>query len=111
MTRSRKLAIDQYKMRLPERGVYALRCVASGRVWVGASPNLGAARNSTWFLLRNGDHRDRGLQAEWRTHGEDGFQFDVLEMLDADLAQVLVPDVLKEKRRDWARRLDAGVLL
>ena len=88
-----------------------MRCSASGRVWVGASPNLHAARNSTWFLLRHGDHRDAALQADWRTLGEHAFFFDVLETLAADVAPVLVPELLKEKRRDWAARLGAGVLL
>jgi len=111
MNRSRELALEQYKSQPPDRGAYAVRCLASGRVWVGATSSLRAARNGTWFLLRHGDHRDASLQADWRTFGEDAFAFEVLETLDADVAPVLVPDLLKEKRRDWASQLSAGVLL
>jgi len=110
-TRSRKEALADYKRQAPSQGVYAVRCTASERVWVGASPNLHAARNREWFLLRHGDHRDRPLQDAWREFGEDAFAFEVLDTLDEDVAPVLAPEVLKEKRREWAARLGAALLL
>jgi hypothetical protein len=45
---SRKDAIKEYKARAPNRGVFAIRCLASGGAWVGASLNLDASRNRAW---------------------------------------------------------------
>jgi hypothetical protein len=108
---TRKEAIDEYKARKPHRGIFAVRCEASGRVWVGAAPNLEAAKNGAWFTLRIGSHRDAALQAEWRAHGEDAFRFEVLEELDDDVPAMLLRDVLKEKKASWAQRTGGGVLL
>ena len=108
---SRKDAVREYKERTPRRGVYAIRCQATSRVWVGASTNLGAARNRAWFTLRHGLHQEAALQAEWRTHGEAAFQYDVLDTLEDDVTPMAIPDLLKEKTRDWAARLGAPTLL
>jgi hypothetical protein len=107
----RKAAIDQYKNRKPHRGVFAVRCVATGHVWVGASPNLEAARNGAWFTLRAGSHRDAALQAEWREHGEEAFRYEILEELDEDVLPMTVPDLLKQKKHDWASTEGARILL
>jgi hypothetical protein len=108
---SRKDAIREYKERAPNRGAYVIRCAVSDRVWAGASTNLDAARNRAWFTLRLGQHGDRALQAEWNTHGEATFQYDVLETLEDDVSPMAMSDLLKEKMRDWATRLDAPMLL
>lgn len=108
---SRKDAIARYKQRELARGVFSVRCVPTGRVWVGASPNLEAARNSTWFMLRSDSHRARDLQEDWNAHGEGAFRFDVLETLEPDLLPMAVADALKAKKRQWAERLSAPALL
>ena len=64
------LALQEYKTRTAARGAFAVRCVTTGKVGVGASPNLDAARNRIWFMLRTGHHRDHVLQAEWSSYGE-----------------------------------------
>lgn len=107
----RKRLTDDYRNRKTRRGIFAVRCTPTGRTWVGASPDLDAARNSTWFSLRTGAHRDAPLQAEWRTHGEEAFRYDVLEELEDDVSPLLVRDLLKSKKAEWAAREQAGVLL
>lgn len=106
----RKRAASDYKQRKPRRGVFAVRCLATGRAWVGSSQDLGAAHNATWFMLRVGSLREASLQAEWRAHGEAQFRFEVLEELDEDVAPVLLADVLKRKKTEWAQRESATVL-
>ena len=108
---SRKAAIRDFKLRPPNRGVFAVRCTASGHVWVGASPNLDAARNATVAALRMGSHRERAIQDAWNAHGEAAFQFEILETLDPDLVAMSVGDTLKAKKREWAERLSAPALL
>ncbi len=108
---SRKAAIRNYKLKAPNRGVFVVRCRPSGRAWVGASPNLDAARNLTLATLRMGSHRERTMQDDWNTHGETAFQFEVLETLDPDILAMSVADALKTKKHEWAEQLSAPELL
>jgi hypothetical protein len=107
MSVDRKAAIRQFKQRVPSRGVYALRCVASNQVWVGTAPDLEAKRNSVAFQLRNALHRDPALKAASTTHGEAAFQFEILETLEADTPALLIRDLLTKKSKDWQARLGA----
>jgi hypothetical protein len=104
---ARKEAIQKFKERKPTIGVFAVRCTATGRVWVDAFRNLEAAKNGAWFALRNGGHRDKSLQEEWNAQGEGAFQFEILEKLDEDVHPMGVADLLKEKRNHWIAQLGA----
>jgi hypothetical protein len=106
----RREVIKEYKTRKALRGVFAVRCTSTGRVWVDSSPNLEAARNGLWFFLRHGNHDNPALQAEWNTHGEPAFQYEILEKLDDDVSLLAVNDLLKEKKRHWAAQLGAQTL-
>ena len=107
---TRKEAIREYKERKTLRGIFALRCTPTGRVWVGASPNLDAAKNGYWFGLRMGNHLDRTLQAEWTAQGEQSFTYEILEVLDHDVHPLELKDLLKSKQAEWVLKLSAGKL-
>ena len=111
MPRSRKQALQEYKSRTPTRGAFAVRSLSTRRVWVGASPNLDAARNRIWFMLRSGGHRDRALQAEWNSYGEATFLFEVLETLDPDVPPIALSDLLKGRKSHRGERIGASTLL
>ena len=107
----KKEAISKFKERKPLLGIYAVRCTASGRAWVGSSRNLDATGNDIWFDLRHGSHRDQPLQHEWNVHGESAFHYEVLETLDEDVIAMAVSDLLSEKKKRWMVQLDARALL
>ena len=107
---SRKEAINAFKARTVERGIFVVRCTATAQAWVDLSPNLGAARNGNWFALRIGSHRSTSAQAAWTAHGEDTFVFEVLETLSEDESPIVATDLLKTKKREWAARLGAEYL-
>src|SRR5208283_1629149 len=108
---SRKETIRKFKERKSLLGVYAVRCTATGRVWVGASRNLDATKNGCWFCLRSGSHQDKSLQAEWCAQGESAFQYEILSALDEDVHPLGVDDMLKEQKKSWIARLGAQPLL
>jgi hypothetical protein len=108
---ARKRAAAAYKNRKSHRGVFAVRCTVTGHAWVGASPNLDAARNGLWFMLGLGSARDTELLTEWRAHGENAFTFEVLEELDDDLQPMLVNGRLQAMKREWAAHEQARPLL
>jgi hypothetical protein len=106
----RKEAIKQFKERKPLLGAFAVRCTATGSIWVGSSRNLYAAKNGAWFCLRHGDHPDKSLQQEWNAHGESAFEYEILEKLEDDLLPLEVGDLLKKKRSYWLAQLGARAL-
>jgi len=111
MTSSRKAAIQAYKERKIPRGVFAMRCHATGNVWVDSAMDLGAAENRTWSSLRHGDvHIDESIAAEFQTHGREAFTFEILEKLDEDVVPMALRDLLKERRLHWLAQLGARKL-
>ncbi|HEU0119639.1 MAG TPA: GIY-YIG nuclease family protein [Bryobacteraceae bacterium] len=107
----KRAAVREWKERKPAYGIYAVRCSATGEVWVGATRDLHAAPNGLFFTLRTGVHRELRLQQEWTRHGEPAFAFEVLETLKEDTAQLLIAGLLKERKLHWAAQLSAGLLL
>jgi hypothetical protein len=106
----RKQVAREYQARKSPRGIFALRCASSGEVWIGSSMDLRAAKNALWFFLGSAQHQDATLQAQWNAHGEQAFQFEVVEEIDADVSALSAADVLKERRIHWTAQLDARTL-
>ena len=106
---SRRQAVRDYKERRSVAGVYAVRCAASGEVWVAGSRNIDAQQNSLWFGLKTGGHPNRAMQAAWAAHGPDGFGFEVLERLEAgELTPLGLADLVKARERHWLAALGAA---
>ena len=109
---SRREAVREFKERKAQRGVFALRCAASGQVWVAASRNLDQQPNSIWFGLRAGAYQNREVQAAWRAHGEAAFAFEVLEAFDdEDLSPIGRADLAKARAQHWREALGAAKLV
>jgi hypothetical protein len=108
---SRKESIRKFKEQKPLLGAYAVRCTATGHVWVGISRNLEATKNGCWFCLRNGLHQEKQLQAEWNAQGESAFEYEILDGLDQDVHPLEIVDLLKEQKKSWVARLGAQPLL
>lgn len=65
----------------PAGGVYAIRCRANGRVYIGSTWFFNARWASHLSTLRHGVHKNRWLQRDWRCFGGDAFSFEVLVRL------------------------------
>ena len=50
------------------------------------------------------------MQAEWNTHGEAAFRYEVLEKLEDDLAPMTWRELLKDKKKEWLVKLGARQL-
>ncbi len=108
----RKALLREYKERKVEAGIYAVRCVANGQAWVGATPDLSTRQNGVWFSLRLGSHRDRSLQAAWNANGADAFVFEAVEAVDVEGLDRFGRDSrLKERRQHWIAALNATGLM
>jgi hypothetical protein len=106
----RKAAITAYKERKNVAGIYAVRCAASGQVWVGQTPNLDTIQNRIWFALRLGSNSNRDLQRAWSAHGGDNFAFESLERLKDEESPYVRDALLKERALHWRSMLNASII-
>lgn len=106
----RKAAIAAYKERKVPAGIYRVRCLASGQVWVGQAPNLDKIENRIWFTLRQGTHRHRGLQEAWLLHGAENFVLEPVEQLDEETDPYLRDRILKSRLAHWSAELGAAAI-
>lgn len=105
---ARKAAATAYKEKKVFHGIYAVRCLPTGQIWVGAAPDLDTIRNRVWFTLRLGDNPHRNLQDAWKIHGADSFTFEVIEQIDeSDLAYIRQAS-LKQRLAFWSAKLGAA---
>jgi hypothetical protein len=94
------------------QGVFAVRCAATGEVWVAASRNLDTQQNGVWFMLRNGGHPNKAVQGAWDAHGEAAFSYEILETIaDENLTPLGLADALKTRDRHWREALGARALV
>ena len=91
-------------------GVLAVRCEASGEIWVGLSPTLDKIRNRLWFMLRQNGSPHRSMQQAWNRHGVDAFAFEVLEEMPADVSPLARDRLLAERTEHWRGELGAEAI-
>jgi group I intron endonuclease len=63
-------------------GVYAIRNLVSGRIYVGSSANIKHRWMTHRHQLNNGTHHSRLLQRSWEKHGAMAFSFEIIEIVE-----------------------------
>lgn len=67
-------------VKLPQTsGIYTIRNIQNGKLWVGQSTNIRQRRRSHWNELRAGIDSPH-LQAAWNKFGDDYFEFSTVEL-------------------------------
>ncbi|MFO1235736.1 MAG: GIY-YIG nuclease family protein [Alphaproteobacteria bacterium] len=108
---TRKALTRAYKEVKPEAGIYAVRCAATGAVFVGPSRNIARQQTSLWFSLRSGSFPNPALQNLWRAEGEAAFAFEPLEVFPPEeLTPYLLEAKLKERLKHWRAALAAATV-
>lgn len=80
----KKEAITKYKNTVQPMGIFQIRNVSNGKILVESSKNLNGSKNSSFFQLKMGSHRNTSLQKEYSELGEDNFTFEILDSLSPD---------------------------
>jgi len=106
---AKRQAIADYKKRKLSMGVYAVRCRASGEVWVGQTRNLDTLQNRFWFALQLGSHHNRSLQTAFTQHGREAFSFERLQQLPEEMT-AYPESILADLVEDWRDELKAQAL-
>lgn len=82
MNDHKKELIRNYKNRPLDAGVFQIRNVQNGKIFVRSHMNLHSALNRFPFELKMGIMRVPQLQADYNASGPENFSFEVLERLD-----------------------------
>jgi hypothetical protein len=110
MTIDRKAAVTAWKERKSVPGIYAIRCVPTGEVWMGQAADLATVQNRHWFALRMGSHTNRALQAAWTQHGAEALVFDVVERLAEEEDATVQASRLRNALRRWRDETGAAAV-
>ena len=103
----KKAAIAAFKKQQSSAGIFAVRCTASGEVWVGKAQNLDTIQNRVWFSLRHGSSPHRELREAWNSHGADQITFQVLERIEHEELSYVRNALLNERASHWQTVLNA----
>jgi hypothetical protein len=71
-----------YKQKLTPMGVYQIRNLVNGKVFLGSSKNLPGKINGQRFQLEAGSHMNKELQRDFDRYGKKEFAFEVLDYLE-----------------------------
>jgi len=98
-----------YKLAFPSMGVYAIRNLASGRMYLDQSSNLHGALNRHRLELKFGTHRNPALQQDWREFGEAQFSFEiVVQIKESTDPSFDYAAELGRRLADWRARVPVG---
>lgn len=101
----RKELVQQYKELKTEAGVYCIRHKINGKLYIASTPNL-ASLNGRRFELQMGVFKNKQLQQEWSTEGEDAFDVEVLEVLKKNDSPFFnMKEELGKLEQSWLERL------
>lgn len=92
-------------------GIYCINNIENNKKYIGQSKNI----NDRWRRhvgeLNNGNHYNDYLQKSWNKHGEDKFEFHVLEYCDEtelDVREVYYIELYNTTNRDLGYNLKSG---
>jgi len=83
VTDKKQIKFD-YKQSVKPMGIFQIRNLVNGKLFIGGTFNLDVAYNKHKFQLNLGSHKNKDLQKEWREHGQENFIYEILEVLEQD---------------------------
>ncbi|MBK6937070.1 MAG: GIY-YIG nuclease family protein [Chitinophagaceae bacterium] len=81
--KSKKEIVSEYKTRKLNAGLFQIKNLSTGKVFIKQSPDLERAYNSDRFQLKAGMHSNAALQQDWNILGETAFEFSILDEYNA----------------------------
>ena len=69
---------NEYKLLKFRMGVFQIRNLDNGKLYVDKATNLDSIFNRHRMQLNHGNHPNEALQADWKALGEDHFKYEVL---------------------------------
>jgi len=91
-------------------GIYAILNTMNGKVYVGSAVDIKARWMRHVHRLRLGMHTNPILQAAWNKHGEDAFEFEVLEEVPDRIWLFIREQLWLNDVRPWERSEGYNIL-
>jgi len=82
MLKTRKELKEEYKQMKFPKGVFQIRNLKNGKVFISSSSDLNSSWNSQKFKLNAGMHPNSFLQQDWKEMREENFVYEVLEIIE-----------------------------
>jgi group I intron endonuclease len=96
----------EYRERKKPAGVFQIKNIKNGKVFLGSSLNLEGPLNRHKFELKMGSHRCKELQKDWNAMGPDAFVFEILEEVKVrDVPHFDISDELTLLEQIWIEAL------
>ena len=106
MEASKKELKSKYKSAGTPAGVFQIRNLVNGKVFLGIAQNLPGILNSNRFQLTAGNHPNASLQAEWIRFGPTAFAFETLDEISPNEdGRVDIRIELSELQQLWLEKL------
>lgn len=84
--------LTNYNGHSAKSGIYQIRNLNNGRVYVGSAKLFSARQYKHVTTLRKGTHHNKFLQNDFNKCGEDSFIFEVLELVEGEQPQRLLAE-------------------
>jgi len=96
----------QYKQNVLPMGIFQVKNLKSGKVFIGSGLNLQGKINSCKFQLALGTHMNKALQEDFDETGINNFSFEIIEYLkpEEDIKKDYADD-LKMLKEMWVEKL------
>jgi group I intron endonuclease len=85
---------------MTDKGIYQIRCSATGRIYIGASTNVLRRWEIHRRDLRCGRHSATLMQDDWDAHGADSFAVTLLERVEGEHDHRF-----SDREREWIAKL------
>jgi len=103
---NKKEMIKKYKQTTQQMGIYQIKNMRNGKIFIGSAKDLRGRINSNKFQLRVGSHLNKEMQKDFNEIGEEGFSFDVLDYLKPkDILNYDYTEDLKILEEMWLEKL------
>lgn len=76
---TRRALARKYKETVRPAGVFVIRNMLSGRIYLAGSLDVEGAMNRARFELGLRSHRNKALVRDWVAHGAEHFRFEVID--------------------------------
>ena len=83
-----------YKETPIEAGVYQIKNLKNGKIFIGSTRNF-KTLNGVKFTLETGTSYNKELQKEWKQFGKETFEFEILKLLKRKMSFILM------RKRSW----------
>ena len=95
MTIDKKELKKQYKQAVQPMGIFRIKNLKNGKIFIGSAKNLPGKLNSIKFQLEHGSHPNYELQKDFNDLGEKNFSFEAIDYLEPkeDLAYDYTKDL------------------